>query len=294
MSVSPYQLFRATLAYADVFDFPLTREEVVRWGIRGINRIPRSPRGIRDVQGFLVPQSRLAIVALRRKRARFAVPKWAHVRSVVRVFRCIPTVTLVGVTGGLAMDNAGKEDDIDLFFIVLPGTLWISRLLVTLLAEAIGIRRRPRDEVVSDKICLNMFMDAGALGLPHNEQDLFAAHEVLQMVPLWEREGTYRRFLHANAWARWFLPNVWNERYRRANGVHAGSRIHAAAVVLRLVEPVARALQLRYMERRRTSEVIRPGMLRFHPRDARLWVKEKYAKRLKKWDIPLDKIFYHR
>ena len=44
------------------------------------------------------------------------------------------------------------------------------------------------------------------------------------------------------------------------------------------------------MNNRRTNEVIRSGMIRFHPRDARQWVR-KNTLPLKRQHIPLDKIF---
>ncbi len=51
------------------------------------------------------------------------------------------------------------------------------------------------------------------------------------------------------------------------------------------LEALARWGQLRYMKPRRTTEVIEPGRIRFHPQDARKWVLEEYQARLKKLQI---------
>lgn len=48
------------------------------------------------------------------------------------------------------------------------------------------------------------------------------------------------------------------------------------------LEALARWAQLKYMQPRRTTEVIEPGRIRFHPQDARNWVLKKYRERLKK------------
>jgi hypothetical protein len=48
------------------------------------------------------------------------------------------------------------------------------------------------------------------------------------------------------------------------------------------------------MSGRRSREIITDDMLKFHPRDARVWIKEGLQKRLKKQNIPLDNIFYAR
>jgi hypothetical protein len=51
------------------------------------------------------------------------------------------------------------------------------------------------------------------------------------------------------------------------------------------LEALARWAQLKYMSPRRTTEVIEPGRIRFHPQDARQWVLKAYQKRLKKLKI---------
>jgi hypothetical protein len=191
------------------------------------------------------------------------------------------------------MDNAKKEDDIDLFFIVRRGTLWVTRLIVTIVSEWHGIRRHPGEEEVADKVCLNMFMTEDALLLPEAEQDLFAAHEVLQMTPLWSRGGVYRSFLRANAWVKSYLPHAWKVREKQ-HEVHTDEN-HAGVVAwYRMAEPLLRFMQRRYMERHRTTEVVTDTVLRFHPRDARRWIRKKLATRLEKFDIPLDSIFFCR
>lgn len=301
MKFTRLQKVIATVAYADIFDFPLTRDEIKRWAAGGIDYVPAALPGFgtssKSMGEYVYLPGRKQLVASRRSRQKSAVGKWQRIRTAARFFRLVPTVLLVGVTGGLAMDNAKEGDDIDLFFISRKNTLWLTRSLVTLVAEVLGIRRRPGDRRVKDKICLNMFMAEDALSLPLGEQDFFAAHEVLQMVPLWEQEGIYQRFLLANRWVRYFLPNAWNEK---THGRAAGKKTRTRGIfswmnlMAGLLEPIAFFMQQAYMRKRRTSEVIVSGMIRFHPNDARKWVRQKYAIRLRKWDVPLDKIFYHR
>lgn len=51
------------------------------------------------------------------------------------------------------------------------------------------------------------------------------------------------------------------------------------------LEALARWLQLKYMASRRTTEIVEPGRIRFHPKDAREWVLREYSKRLKKLNL---------
>ncbi len=61
-----------------------------------------------------------------------------------------------------------------------------------------------------------------------------------------------------------------------------------------IFEIVLKHIQLWYMARHRTHEVISETQLRFHPNDARVWIKRKLATRLRRFGIPLDKVFYAR
>lgn len=286
-----------TVAYADVFDAVLTTEEAVFWAAGRMTRFPdavrKTDRVIRGRTTYVTMRGRAHLVAERVRRERIAVSKWKSVTRIAAAFRFVPTLLLVGVTGGLSMNNARQEDDIDLFFVARRGTLWVTRLMVTLIAELFGTRRRPGDFTVKDKVCLNMFVAEDDLTLPVAERDLFAAHEVLQMKPLWEREDAYARFLRANSWVQRYLPNAWKGKAAALPSRHNERRSRFLSLFY-LLEPLVKYVQLRYMNRRRTNEIIRKGQIRFHPTDARLWVRERLANRLKAWDIPLDSVFYHR
>ena len=59
-----------------------------------------------------------------------------------------------------------------------------------------------------------------------------------------------------------------------------------------IAEPFARFAQLKYMQKRKTSEVVSAALIRFHPTDARVWVRDALAKRLAHYNIPLDNFFY--
>ncbi len=295
MSHSRLDFAVAAVAYADIFDYPLTRGEMRLWCIKTKispgAKLPL-PRHVEASGEYVFLEGRTRSTFQRKKRRQISKSKWRIARMVAKKLGYIPTIQLVGVTGGLAMDNARAKDDIDLFIITSAHTVWITRLLATLAVDAMGKRRKPGEVNVADRVCLNMFMGAEALGIAKKEQDLFAAHEVLQMVPLWERADAYRNFLGKNAWVEKFLPNAWKEKFQASRIEHRASNFGFGIWCLRFLERPAKFFQLWYMSRRRTSEVVGDAVLRFHPRDARIWVKEALLRRLDRLDIPLDKIFY--
>lgn len=310
MRISSKSRLYAALCYADIFDYPLTRLECREFSLFETTRIHKLPAGVmikkvKD-QIYYYLSGREAIVSTRLRRASYAKEKWRKAIIVSKALCSIPTVALVGVTGGLAMENAKIDDDIDLYCVTENGTLWITRLLVTVFVSLMGVRRTPRAKDVKDTFCLNMFTTIGSMRIPKDERDVFSAHEVVQMVPLWEKGGVYRQFLRDNRWAKTYLPNAWKELVKKRKRVNSEQKIEKIKVNHRRVlftmyyllfiflEPLARILQIWYMKNSRTNEVITSDVIRFHPHDARVWIKEKLDKRLKLFNIPLDTIFYHR
>ena len=55
--------------------------------------------------------------------------------------------------------------------------------------------------------------------------------------------------------------------------------------ILTKLEALVQRLQLRYMNPRRTNEVVETGRIRFHPQDARERVLREYKNRLKTLQI---------
>ena len=309
MRKSSQSLLYATVAYADIFDYPLTSAEFRLFSLSSEKRIVTKIRGIesKTVRGkkYYFLSGKEATIKKRRLQEAYAREKWRKAIIVSKALSHIPTVVLVGVTGGLAMENAKIDDDIDLYCVTDNGTLWITRLLVTVFVSLMGVRRTPRAKDVKDTFCLNMFTTTDSMRIPKDERDLFSAHEVVQMTPLWEKAGTYKKFLIKNRWVESYLPNAWREKMQNEKTVNSKQQIERKkqfnhplftlySLLFTSLEPLARILQLWYMKNSRTNEVIKSDVIRFHPNDARVWIKEKLDKRLKMYNIPLDMIFYHR
>ncbi|MBI5465323.1 hypothetical protein HY946_01800 [Candidatus Gottesmanbacteria bacterium] len=283
----------STLAYADVFDYPFTALEVWRFLI-----VPSEVK-FSDVQKTLTLMSaalglihtddiyyclggRQNIIYIRDKRKRWSRKKLQIAKRVAQWLRLIPWIKMVGVSGALALLNSDRDDDIDILIVSGKNRLWLTRLLATFLVELLGQRRQPNDREFRDKICLNMFLDENHLSVPKKERDLFSAHEVCQMRVLWERNGMYKRFLGENRWVKKYLPNTLSTTNIDTKYHEKFSGTSCFYSWLFVFERLVKKLQLWYMRKRRTTEVISEGVIRFHPQDARGWVLKEYSGRLKK------------
>lgn len=195
------------LLYADLFDFPMTGSEIQRYligeatagssvdGALGGDATLR--RHVERTGEWYHLAGRRRLVEVRRQRADASARLWPVARQYAAGIAQLPFVRLVGVTGALAINNARPGDDIDLFILAQPGRVWLCRLLV-LVAVKLAVRR-------GHQLCPNFLLSTDHLRL--SEQNLFAAHEVAQMVPL-EPGDWYGAFIEANGWVRDFLPNA--------------------------------------------------------------------------------------
>jgi hypothetical protein len=202
------------VAYADVFDYPLTADEVHRYLIG----VPASRATVRTVLSTsrLVPDllarsgryytlpGREAAIETRRGRAAMAAEYWRRAVRYGHWIGNLPFVRMVAVTGALAMDNIA-DADIDYLVITEPGRLWLCRALVVGLVRTAALG--------GTELCPNYFLSEQALEL--TERNLFTAHEVAQMVPLSGIE-TYQRFRTENRWTDTYLPNAGGPPHRVA------------------------------------------------------------------------------
>jgi hypothetical protein len=214
-----------TVVYADIFDFPLTRDELFTFlvafnGSRAevdaaLERVLVDERGLETDGRFVFLQGRAGTVARRLGRSRSAASLWRYARIYARLIWAIPYVRMVAVTGALAMDNVEPDADIDFLIVTEPGRLWLTRGMIVLLCK---LARIP-----GHSLCPNYLISAGALRL--DEQDLYAAHELAQMVPL-HGKSVAQRLWTENTWCQGFLPNA---QLRSGGGTEDGlARLTAA------------------------------------------------------------------
>jgi len=282
-----------TLAYADIFDYPLTAEEIYKFLItpkslsfsvlrKKLEEIACGDKLIKKKGEYFFFKGRKRIILIRQKRRFWSKKKIKIAQKVSRWLKLIPWIKMIGVSGALSMENVDKNDDIDLLIVTSKKRLWLTRALVVFIMELLGCRRRPEDSQIADKICLNMFLDEDCLTVPKNEQDLFSAHEVVQLKPLWEKDDCYQKFLKANLWVKNYLANSLEvEKLKYENTRREKKKSFLISQFFNFLEVIAYKIQVAYMSSRRTNEIVEPQRIRFHPQDCRGWILKKYQKKLR-------------
>ncbi len=190
-----------TVAYADIFNYPLTEKEINHWLIKGDSLQDKSR--VKKTKGFYHLIGRSKVVAIRQKRERASRRKFKFLKSILPVIKLIPFIRLVCVTGALAMNNSDADDDIDLMIVTEKNRLWLTRL-ITLLALLPWLRHGQK---IDKRLCLNLWLDESALTIPTFKRSLYSAHEVCQAKPMLDRGQTYQKFINSNKWYKHYLPN---------------------------------------------------------------------------------------
>jgi len=209
LDVSPEKLLRSvfqTLAYADLFDYPLTAREAYRYLISGnatmedVAEVLSHETLFTQVGDYFTLRGREQIVETRKRRAAIAARLWPKAAKYGRMIAVLPFVRMVAVTGSLAMNNSDEGKDIDYMIVTAPAHLWTCRALSLLVARVAKLE--------GVKLCPNYLVTSNALAL--KERSLYVAHELAQMIPL-SGMKIYRGIRHLNVWIHDYLPNALME-----------------------------------------------------------------------------------
>lgn len=273
-----------TLVYSDIFDYPLSLDELWKFLItdkpvdkKTIDRsLKRLEKKIVFKNGWYTLVGKGNNIEKRKKHQEVSQRKLVIAHRAAKLLSYIPTIACIGVSGSLAMKNADADADIDFLIIAQQNTVWLTRFLCLGILSFFGLRRKRDDPRPGNKICINMLIDTTQLRMPFDRQDLYTAHEIMQLQPLFERDSTYRQFLSANAWVKKFLANC-------VTPLDTSASLQKKVVLYMLYpfEVVARMLQMWNMRAYITNETVAHAFIAFHPVDNREKIIKAYEKRIR-------------
>jgi len=293
LSTSTEQAVLRTLAFADLFDYPMTADEIHY----GLFDLRRTRAQVSRALMSLIDQARVArlseyyflpgkhnLVKVREERRKFSLRILRRNRWILRLIQSFPFVNCVAISGAMAFENCREDDDVDLFLIVNGRRLWTVYSGLALMLKFLRKRRT---------MCLNCLV--GTSDLTMDDRDFYVAHQIAFLLPC-HRSENFRKFFHANAWCLEYLPQMNPERRRNhplvnqlpaANGrvirrtfeAILGSRVFdilekiAFHFYRRRIHHLARGLDPQSVE-------ITPGQIKLFTNDHRRQLQNRLARRM--------------
>jgi hypothetical protein len=212
-----------TVLYADVFNFPMTVAEIQHFLIsdvpttcaqveRALQRSVTLQQYLTCSGGYVMLAERMDLIDERRQREQASDYLWPLAMSYGAWLGRLPFVRMVALTGALAMRNAATHtDDLDYLIVTAPHRVWLARACAILVVRLVKLR--------GIVICPNYVLAEDAL--EQDQKDLFIAHEIAQMIPVYG-EALYQRFRSANRWADEEMPNAQDSFYSGPDEVRGG------------------------------------------------------------------------
>lgn len=194
-----------TLAYFDIFHYPLTQTEIQTFLSIPVPAVLLQMalssllerQLIFQHEAFYSLHDNPLLVHRRTRGNEKAVPLLAKGQQIGRFLYQFPFVKAVGISGSLSKNFAGQKADIDFFIITSANRLWIARTLMHLYKKLTFLTGRQH------LYCMNYYIDEEALLL--EERNVFTATELKTVLPV-SGEKDMQSFFAANTWADEWLP----------------------------------------------------------------------------------------
>jgi hypothetical protein len=196
-----------TVAYFDVFKYPLTDEQIYRYLPRDEVTRQDASTMVKELVSagvlqeynnyyFLDSEDNI-IVSKRTDDEHRAKRMMKAARLVSLLLKQFPFTRAVFVTGSLSKNVAAEDSDIDFMIVTAKDRLWICKTAMTLFRKIFLLGSHKY-------FCTNYFVAENDVAVP--DHNIYAALEVLTTRVMWNVPAFWN-FQQRNSWAREYLPH---------------------------------------------------------------------------------------
>ncbi len=297
-----------TIAFFDVFNQPLTAEEIWKWLYR-----PNQKFSLLEVkialETSLVLLKNLVLneafyslrdssysYLIRKHHNDLSERKFAKVLKLLKIYKYLPFIKMIAICNSLSFSNASEESDIDLFIITEKKKIWLARFFTILIVKILGLR--PTKEQHRDTFCLSFFISEDNLDIENilfSIHDIYTPYWIAQLLPVYDRDQTYDKFLEANLWVKRYLPNTYANSFCQTVKINWLTKIirqllnfvfsppllnHYLDNFYRKIQSRIIARNLRELINVDTKIIVNEQMLKFHVNDRRELFYKKWRERI--------------
>lgn len=191
------------LLYYDVFDHPLTREEIIlncdlageSTAKPGILEEMAANGLIYRLDGYYSVRNDFSLVEKRKngnKQAAISLPKAIKMAKFISAF---PFIRSVSLSGSISKNYMDEKTDVDYFIIVSPNRLWLARTMLILYKKIFLLNSHKY-------FCLNYLIDTEHLKI--EQKNIFTATELFTLIPVTGKSYIYQ-FVETNSWVKQYF-----------------------------------------------------------------------------------------
>ena len=277
-----------TLAYSDIFSTPLTFDQLYSRLIgvktnssqlkQSLNYLLKQQRLGYQAPFYFLPH-RAKIIPTYLHRQTISQIKYDRVKQLATKLAYFPSILAIYLTGSLAVANAHPQDDLDLMLIVKPNQLWTTRFFLNLILDVLSLRRKPKDHLANNKLCLNLYLTPKYLSLPFSKRNLHSAYELIQLKPLVDKQSLLTNLYAQNSWFKAYFPNFSSPLSQTTKLSFSTS--------FNPFEPLFFKFQYWHMKSKITQEIISPHFAFFHPQPLYPKIRSQLHQRIIRYNITL-------
>ncbi len=292
-----------SLAYFHIFNFPLTSWEVYKylWQPTESYNFIQIIEALENLytnkilgynEGFYFFKSKENLIQLRKEKYIWAQNKFKKSLWLINLLSKTIFIKAIFVCNNLAYQNANTESDIDLAIVCIKNRIWTVRFLTTLYMKI--LRKRPTPKTHKDRICLSFYLSEDNLNLQDYAyvNDIHFIYWQSQFLPIYQEKDYASKFFNSNSWAKKFIPNIIasqpNSRWQinKKNSLKKYREKILSNNFGNWLEFILKKFQfkilpkhlLKQKDESNTNVMINDRILKFHDKDNRLEILNKWQR----------------
>ena len=201
------KLIFQTLAYFDIFNYPLKIDEIRQYCHKKVKEAELKyfldqltiENKIKEEDGFyFLSSNENTCISNRLKKEEFLLAKKEKIKRYAKLISGFPFVESAFISGSVSKGLLDKDGDVDYFIIAKANRVWLCRSLLIIFKKIALLNSRKY-------FCVNYFIDSNNLAVP--DKNLFVATEITSLQPIDNKEIN-RKFYSANSWITEYFPNT--------------------------------------------------------------------------------------
>lgn len=289
-----------TIAYFDVLNYPLTKQEIFT-NILSKNQTPLNElennlvellqnKNLDYDQGFYFLFGKQNMIEQRKNNYSTSLQKIFKAKKWLYLISKTPFVKTIFVCNNLAYLNATDKSDIDLAIITQSNKIWTTRFLVNFAMKFFN--KRPSSKKTKNKICLSFFITEDELNLKDlaYDKDIHFYFWVKQFLLIYDENNLSKNFYKHNNWLLNIFPNY--KPQKTILQIKPQQKTTLEKIFgFEFIEKFFKFIQLKILsnktkklaEENNTNVVISDKILKFHTKDNRQEILQKWLNNLKSY-----------